>query len=99
MVVQVLNMNDISKDGIARDADLFLDITQEVCPLTFVKTKLLLERMAPGQIAAVRLRGAEPLENVPRSVREHGDTVLSLQAEKPAAPDSIHLLVIRKEEV
>jgi len=99
MVVQVLNINNISKDGIERDADLFLDITQEVCPLTFVKTKLLLERMAPGQTAAVRLRGAEPLENVPQSVREHGHTVLSLQAEEPAAPGSTHLLVIRKEEV
>ena len=99
MVAQVLNMNDISKDGIARDVDLFLDITQEVCPLTFVKTKLLLERMAPGQTAAVRLRGAEPLENVPRSVREHGHTVLSLQAEELAVPRSTHLLVIRKEEV
>ncbi|MDP6884736.1 MAG: sulfurtransferase TusA family protein, partial [Rhodospirillales bacterium] len=40
-----------------RGVDLFLDITQEVCPLTFVKTKLLLERMAPGQTAAVRLGG------------------------------------------
>ncbi|MDP6786417.1 MAG: sulfurtransferase TusA family protein [Rhodospirillales bacterium] len=82
-----------------RGVDLFLDITQEVCPLTFVKTKLLLERMAPGQTAAVRLGGAEPLENVPRSVREHGHTVLSLQAEESAAPDAVHILVIRKEEV
>jgi tRNA 2-thiouridine synthesizing protein A len=92
MAAQELNMKDILQDGIARDVDFFLDITQEVCPLTFVKTKLLLERMTPGQTAAVRLRGAEPLENVPRSVREHGHTVLSLQAE-----GAIHLLVIRKE--
>ena len=97
MAAQELNMNDISRDGIAGDVDFFLDITQEVCPLTFVKTKLLLERMTPGQTAAVRLRGAEPLENVPRSVRDHGHTVLSLQAEEPAAANSIHLLVIRKE--
>ena len=90
-------MKYISQDGIAEDVDFFLDITQEVCPLTFVKTKLLLERMAPGQTAAVRLRGAEPLDNVPRSVRDHGHTVLSLQADEPVTPDAIHLLVIRKE--
>ncbi|MEQ9175883.1 MAG: sulfurtransferase TusA family protein, partial [Alphaproteobacteria bacterium] len=29
-------------------ADHFLDITGETCPLTFVKTKLALERARPG---------------------------------------------------
>ena len=91
-------MNDISKDSIVRDVDFFLDITQDVCPMTFVMTKLLLERMATGQTAAVRMRAGEPLENVPRSVREHGHTVLSLQAGEQSGPDSTHLLVIRKEE-
>lgn len=59
-------------------ADYVLDITRDVCPLTFVKTKLLLERMTSGQTAEIRLKGTEPLENVPRSVREHGHEVLSL---------------------
>jgi TusA-related sulfurtransferase len=45
-------------------ADYFLDITSDVCPLTFVKTKLLIERMRPGQIAEIRLSRGEPLENV-----------------------------------
>jgi tRNA 2-thiouridine synthesizing protein A len=77
--------------------DYVLDITPEVCPLTFVKTKLLIERMEKGQIAEVRLQGAEPLENVPRSVRDHGHEVLSLQIEdEGAAPDSVHRLLIRK---
>ena len=79
------------------DIDYFLDITPEVCPLTFVKTKLLIERMEKGQIAEVRLRGAEPLENVPRSVRDHGHDVLSLEKEdETAAPDTVHRLLIRK---
>ncbi len=77
--------------------DYVLDITPEVCPLTFVKTKLLIERMEKGQIAEVRLQGAEPLENVPRSVRDHGHEVLSLQIEdEGAAADSAHRLIIRK---
>ncbi len=77
--------------------DCYLDITQEVCPLTFVKTKLLIERMAPGQTAEIRLKGAEPLENVPRSVREHGHEVLSLElAEGGRESDGIYVLHIRK---
>lgn len=79
------------------DAVFFLDITPEVCPLTFVKTKLLIERMPAGARAEVRLKGAEPLDNVPRSVREHGHTVISLEPEDPAAgPQSVHRLLFRK---
>ena len=53
-------------------ADQELDITAEVCPMTFVRTRLALDRMAPGQILLVRLRGEEPLRNVPRTAREQG---------------------------
>ena len=78
--------------------DFRLDITSEVCPLTFVKTKLLIERMARGQVAEIRLTGAEPLENVPRSVREHGHTVLFLEPEDGTPqPNTVYRLVIRKE--
>lgn len=83
--------------------DHVLDITGDVCPLTFVKTKLLLERMATGDVARVRLKGAEPLVNVPRSVREHGHEVLSLapvaaagDGARESALDGVHELVIRK---
>ncbi len=74
--------------------DRYLDITQEVCPLTFVKTKLLIEQLSPGQTAEIRLKGAEPLENVPRSVREHGHEVLSLEPEDSAT--GVYVLRIRK---
>ncbi len=73
--------------------DYVLDITRDVCPLTFVKTKLLLERMAAGQTAEIRLKGAEPLENVPRSVREHGHDVVSLV---PDADGDCYTLSVRK---
>ena len=78
----------------------FLDITEEVCPLTFVKTKLLIERMPVGATAVVRLKGAEPLENVPRSVREHGHRVLELkpEADTDPGPETIYRLTIRKAD-
>lgn len=53
--------------------------------MTFVRTRLLIERMAPGETAEVRLKGAEPLENVPASVAELGHAVLGLAPENPDA--------------
>jgi TusA-related sulfurtransferase len=52
-----------------------LDIRDVTCPLTWVKTKLALERMAPGEELLVRLTGGEAMENVPRSAREAGHDV------------------------
>jgi tRNA 2-thiouridine synthesizing protein A len=61
--------------------DQELDITKEVCPMTFVRTRLALDRMRPGQLLRVRLRGEEPLRNVPRTAREQGHEVLSLETD------------------
>ena len=77
--------------------DYFLDITDEICPLTFVKTKLLIERMASGETAQVRLQGHETLNNVPRSVKEFGHDVVSLDPEGCTAPEGgVYRLIIRK---
>ena len=57
-------------------ADHLIDITGDICPITFVKTKLALEKMAPGTVLAVDLKGQEPLDNVPRSARDAGHEVL-----------------------
>ncbi|SMH56630.1 sulfurtransferase TusA family protein [Azospirillum agricola] len=76
--------------------DLFLDITTQLCPLTFVKTKLMVERMAAGQTLEVRLNAGEPLENVPRSLAELGHSILSVVPERPEEPMGVHRLVVRK---
>jgi TusA-related sulfurtransferase len=52
-----------------------LDITGLTCPMTWVRTKLELERMAAGEALEVRCRRGEALENVPRSAREAGHDV------------------------
>jgi TusA-related sulfurtransferase len=52
-----------------------LDITGLRCPMTWVRTKLELERMAPGEALDVRCAPGEALENVPRSAREAGHDV------------------------
>ena len=50
-----------------------VDITDVVCPVTFVKAKVALEELDDGQILAVRMNNGEPVQNVPRSIKEEGD--------------------------
>ena len=74
--------------------DYFLDITTDVCPMTFVKTKLLIERMSAGQTAEIRLPAGEPLENVPRAVEEHGHTLIAL--DQDPADGAVYVMRLRK---
>jgi tRNA 2-thiouridine synthesizing protein A len=52
-----------------------LDVRDLRCPLTWVRTKLALERMAAGDELLVTCAPGEALENVPRSAREAGHAV------------------------
>jgi tRNA 2-thiouridine synthesizing protein A len=83
-------------DSSDKKADYFLDITDQVCPLTFVRTKLAVERLSAGQILEVRLNPGEPLVNVPRSLAEHGHKVLSIDAEDKADPSRPHRLRVQR---
>jgi TusA-related sulfurtransferase len=58
-------------------ADEELDLRGVICPYNFVKTKLKLESMAPGQVLSVILDEGDPIRNVPRSVSDDGHTVLT----------------------
>ena len=72
--------------------DRELDITREVCPMTFVRTRLALDQMRPGEILRVRLRGEEPRRNVPRTAAEQGHEVLSMAE----GPDGVTTLLLRR---
>jgi TusA-related sulfurtransferase len=56
-----------------------LDITQEHCPMTFVKTKIELAKLQAGDTLEVLLTQGEPLDNVPRTAREQGYKILSIE--------------------
>jgi TusA-related sulfurtransferase len=75
-----------------QDATREIDITKDICPMTFVRTRLALDKMAPGETLLVRLRGEEPLRNVPRTATEQGHEVVSLETE----PDGSSRLLIRR---
>src|SRR3954452_24129065 len=79
-----------SPDPSRASATQTIDITGEVCPMTFVRTKLKLERMQPGEVLAVRLRGDEPLRNVPRAARDEGHIILGIVPE-----GNDHIVTIR----
>ena len=71
---------------------LNLDITKDRCPMTFVKTKLKLEELEPGDTLEILLTTGKPLNNVPRTATEQGYTVL----ETTPVKDNIYKVVIRK---
>ena len=77
---------------IPQGADKELDITRELCPMTFVRTRLALDRMPAGQTLLVRLKGDEPLRNVPRTAKEQGHEVLSIDTDS----DGVTLLLLRR---
>jgi TusA-related sulfurtransferase len=52
-----------------------LDLTGEVCPFTFVRTRLALEKLPLGSRLAVLVDHAPAVRNVPRSAREWGQEV------------------------
>ncbi len=69
-----------------------LDITHEICPMTFVRTRVALDRLASGALLLVRLKGEEPRRNVPRTASQQGHAVLSVTEE----PDGAVLVLIRR---
>jgi tRNA 2-thiouridine synthesizing protein A len=52
-----------------------LDLTGVPCPMNWVRTRLALEELAPGDSLVVLLDDGEPLDSVPRSAREDGHVV------------------------
>ena len=59
-------------------ADHELDLHGEVCPYTFVRSKLALEEMASGQVLAITVDNSESASNVPRSLSLEGHDVLAV---------------------
>ncbi|MDE1148998.1 MAG: sulfurtransferase TusA family protein [Azospirillaceae bacterium] len=73
-----------------------MDITAHVCPITFVRSKLAVEKLKPGETLEIRLNSGEPLENVPRSLREHGYTVALCGPEHADMPEGVHRIRVTR---
>jgi TusA-related sulfurtransferase len=59
--------------------DRELDLRGEVCPFTFVKSKLIIEQMNIGEVLKVILDYYPSVENVPKSMRDEYQEVLAVK--------------------
>ena len=69
-----------------------VDITDVVCPVTFVKAKVALEELDEGQVLSIRMNDGEPVQNVPRSIKEEGPQILKLDDNE----DGTYTLYVKK---
>ena len=69
-----------------------VDITDVVCPVTFVKAKVALEELDEGQILSIRMNDGEPVQNVPQSIKEEGHQILKLDDNE----DGTYTLYVKK---
>jgi len=59
--------------------DRELDLRGEVCPFTFVKSKLIIEQMDIGEVLKIILDYQPSAENVPKSMKEEYQEVLDVR--------------------
>ena len=69
-----------------------LDLRGVICPYNFVKTKLKLETMNPGDLLSVLLDEGDPIQNVPKSIQNEGHLIQSQDL-----MDGYYRIVIQKE--
>lgn len=67
-----------------------VDLRPFACPLTYVKTRIALDRLAAGERLEVWLAAGEPVESVPRSAAEDGHRVVSVE---PLAADGFRVVL------
>ena len=54
------------------------DITKYPCPILFVKAKILLENLVPGQKVILRFKGKDAAKSLPKTLEEDGFKVTNL---------------------
>ena len=70
-----------------------LDLRDQACPLTWVKTKVALDRLEVGDRLEVLLAAGEPAESVPRTAEEEGHRLLALEPLPGERPRAYRLLL------
>ena len=76
-------------------ADRTLDIRGQVCPLTFVRSKLAIEKMAIGEVLEIVVDHQPAVANVPRSMEHEGQKLLKIEK---AGEMEWHLFVRKDRE-
>jgi len=71
--VKVVRVGNVFK------VDRTLDIRGQVCPLTFVRSKLAIEKLALGEVLEIIVDHQPAALNVPRSMEHEGQAVLGVE--------------------
>ena len=74
--------------------DKTLDIRGQVCPYTFVRSKLAIEKMNLGEVLEIILDHKPAVENVPKSMENEGQKVLSIDK----TGEKEWRIIVRKEK-
>ncbi len=74
-----------------------VDVRDVACPLTWVRTRLALDRVAPGDEVEVLLSAGEALENVPRTAEEEGHRIVLREPWPDGGGDSWRVVVLKRE--
>ncbi|MBU0571517.1 MAG: sulfurtransferase TusA family protein [Candidatus Omnitrophica bacterium] len=69
-----------------------INLHDVVCPMNFVKTKVELESINPGEILEIFLDEGEAMLNVPRSLKEEGHKIL-----KVIPIDGMYKIIVEKK--
>jgi TusA-related sulfurtransferase len=88
MMQEVLMGEDIK-------ADRTIDLKGQVCPYTFVRSKLAIEKMNLGEVLEVILDHQPAVENVPKSMENEGQKLLKIDQ---AGEKEWHLFIRKDRE-
>jgi tRNA 2-thiouridine synthesizing protein A len=66
-----------------QESPLSIDLRGEICPFTFVRTKLALEELAVGAVLRVTVDHEPAIRNIPRSAIEWGQEVVGVSCVAP----------------
>ncbi len=74
--------------------DKTIDIKGQVCPYTFVRSKLAIEKMKIGEVLEIIVDHKPAIENVPKSMENEGQKVLKVEQINPTD----WRIVVRKDK-
>jgi tRNA 2-thiouridine synthesizing protein A len=70
-----------------------IDIRDEMCPYTFIKSKLAIEELESGQLLQVIVNHLPAVENVPRSMENEGHEIVDVSQQN----DTDWAITVRKK--
>lgn len=70
-----------------------LDLKGTPCPINYVKAKLYLENLEAGDIVDILLDEGEPVDNVPKSLRNDGQEIVAVEKQ-----DGFYKVTVKKNQ-